>query len=354
MTKLTSFALDLIRLFAAMIVFIGHLSGQRFTGGLFWQVGELMDEAVIIFFVLSGFVISYVVSEKELLFRDYLIARAARMYSVALPAIFLTYTLDRFGIFISPDLYNSSWGYLDAFDLSAVVSGFTFTNQLWYRDIHMGSMLPYWSLGYEVWYYIIFGAIFFARSVQWYIVGVLAILIAGPKIIVLFPLWLIGYFAYKFSLQLSRSSETRSNIALIMIASSFIGFVFYVVFARKGFNIEMPKFISRPTLVRDYSLGLIFSLLLVGISNLQELKGKAIGRFQVYIKWLAGATFSIYLLHMPIAQFLIAIVPPDANIPMRALVLLFTTMLLILLIAEFTERKKHLYARFFSHVFRRW
>ena len=65
MNRATSLYLDLVRFTAALVVFFGHICGSRFTGGLFWQVGPYADEAVDVFFVLSGFVIAYVAENRE-------------------------------------------------------------------------------------------------------------------------------------------------------------------------------------------------------------------------------------------------------------------------------------------------
>ena len=42
MNRATSLYLDLARFIAALVVFLGHVSGQRLTGGLFWQFGPYM------------------------------------------------------------------------------------------------------------------------------------------------------------------------------------------------------------------------------------------------------------------------------------------------------------------------
>lgn len=54
-------------------------------------------QAVDAFFVLSGFVIAHVSAVKERDARTYFISRAARIYSVAIPAIILTSILDAIG-----------------------------------------------------------------------------------------------------------------------------------------------------------------------------------------------------------------------------------------------------------------
>lgn len=78
MNRETSIYLDLTRFVAALTVFLGHVSGQRLTGGFLWQFGPFMAEAVAIFFVLSGFVIGYVADSKENTPSVFAINRAAR------------------------------------------------------------------------------------------------------------------------------------------------------------------------------------------------------------------------------------------------------------------------------------
>jgi len=93
----TSLYLDAWRLLAALIVFIGHVSGQRFTGGFLWQFGACMNEAVALFFVLSGFVIGYATARREGTAQTYAVSRLARIYSVALPALVVTFVVDTVG-----------------------------------------------------------------------------------------------------------------------------------------------------------------------------------------------------------------------------------------------------------------
>jgi peptidoglycan/LPS O-acetylase OafA/YrhL len=108
LTRQTSVYLDLIRFTAALIVFLGRTSGQRMTGGLPWPIAPSMNEPVTIFFVLSGYVIAYVCDRKERSSSTFIVSRAARIYSVALPARILTFSLDSTGRSISPHLYNAS------------------------------------------------------------------------------------------------------------------------------------------------------------------------------------------------------------------------------------------------------
>src|ERR1700691_426345 len=109
MNRETSLYLDAVRFFAALTVFVAHISGARFTAGLFWRTEPYANEAVIVFFVLSGFVIAYVAERSEVTPRAFAIARLARIYSVALPALVMTFALDAIGPARPPGLSTVSW-----------------------------------------------------------------------------------------------------------------------------------------------------------------------------------------------------------------------------------------------------
>lgn len=60
------------------------------SGGL----GGYPGEAVAVFFVLSGYFISYVISSAKENAEQYVVARMARIYSVAIPALVITHIYD--------------------------------------------------------------------------------------------------------------------------------------------------------------------------------------------------------------------------------------------------------------------
>ena len=102
-----SIYLDLVRFLAALMVFVVHANYERFTGGLplLWHFKDLGNDAVMVFFVLSGFVIAYVAAHKERTIEEYAASRFARLYSVVVPALILTMLLDGerpAGAFVTP------------------------------------------------------------------------------------------------------------------------------------------------------------------------------------------------------------------------------------------------------------
>jgi peptidoglycan/LPS O-acetylase OafA/YrhL len=102
MKKDLSIYLDILRVLAAATVFLAHLSSMKNSGGFLWQFQNFGHPAVIVFFVLSGYLIQYSVTARENTLIDYAVARLGRLYSVVIPALLLTYVLDRIGASFDP------------------------------------------------------------------------------------------------------------------------------------------------------------------------------------------------------------------------------------------------------------
>lgn len=195
----TSWYLDVLRGAAAIVVLLGHAGQGFFSQGLPWMP-KVAHEMVVIFFVLSGFVMSYVVSRGRSHWQDYLVARFSRIASVAYPALVVTIICDFIGRRIAPDFYAEiarSGGYWGRILLS-----FFFLQQSGPLAASPGSNTPFWSLAYEVWYYIFLGLWLFVpgqrRRAALLLLGAV---VAGPKILLLMPVWLLGVFAHKLSLR---------------------------------------------------------------------------------------------------------------------------------------------------------
>jgi peptidoglycan/LPS O-acetylase OafA/YrhL len=337
MNRATSVYLDVIRFTAALTVFLGHVSGRQLTGGLFWQMGPFMSPAVVVFFVLSGFVISYVTQQNENAAGAYALNRAARIYSVALPALIVTFIIDAVGRSVSPGAYTATWGYIGTDRLEQFVTNMFFVARLWHLAIVPGSCLPYWSLNYEVWYYVIFGLAIFAPR-RWSLLLLAAAgLVVGPEILLMFPLWLLGVVCHRISIARTPSP----TLGAILCVGSIALFVAYETFV---WHIGRPYLLIanfyRPELVQDYIIAVLFAAHLLGFSSFAPTC-----RFQPAwlvppIRWFAGATFTLYLFHTPLAHFLAAISPWPKPSSLNRLLVFGGTFLLVLAMAQVTERKK--------------
>ena len=79
MTNALSLYLDALRFSAAFTVFLSHYAVVRYSGGLFWQMMPYGRTAVLVFFVLSGFVIAWVTETRERTLQEYTLSRIARL-----------------------------------------------------------------------------------------------------------------------------------------------------------------------------------------------------------------------------------------------------------------------------------
>ena len=188
MSPSLSFYLDLTRFAAALVVFLGHSWLVLFpTYPLHWPG----PAAVIVFFVLSGFVIAYVTDGRDRTLADYTLNRLSRLWSVALPAL-------GFGIVLFHFVGHSAFSPepADPGTLLSTAANALFVGQAWFLDPAPPLNGPFWSLNYEAWYYAIFGAwVYLPRPTGALVATMLAIL-AGPKILLLMPCWLLGVLVY--------------------------------------------------------------------------------------------------------------------------------------------------------------
>ncbi len=351
MNQPTSLYLDAVRFAAALVVFLGHAAGTRLTGGLLWPLSFYTGEAVAIFFVLSGFVIGYATDRREHTAGDYVLARAARIYSVALPALVATIALDALGRTADPGLYNSSWGYVPDNQLGQFLSGLFFVNRVWWAEVPQGSNLSYWSLGYEVWYYVIFGLAAFAPTRWRWLAAGTALLAAGPAVASLFPLWLMGLAAYR----LCARHPLSVGQGVLLYAASLLAWLGYEFWAwHHGRTTVLGAFLARPELVQDFIVGTCFAASLVGFRGFSPLLAGRCEPWTRPVRWVAGATFTLYLFHLPVAQCLAALchgtwhlAPGDR---MMRCIVLGGTMLAVFLAAEVTERRKAAWRRWFGRI----
>ncbi|PKI15782.1 acyltransferase family protein [Colwellia sp. 12G3] len=336
MNKETSLYLDLVRFSAAMIIFLGHASGQSFTGGLFWQLGLYLKAAVIVFFVLSGYVIGYVAHLKEHTLKDYTVSRVSRLSSIILPALILTAICDFIGLSINPSFYyDGPWGYPEGSQIINYLLSTVLLQNVWNMHLNPGINAPFWSLSYEVIYYAIFAAIFYVRGKKRIFTIALLVLLAGSSIIVLFPIWLMGYYCFKVH------NEYPSYF--LKYYHGLISFIFLMLFLfspliRTEFKFNLPY--VGGGIVADYFEAITFSLhIMFGLPLFKLLRGILL-KFSVEIRWLASLTFALYLFHRPLMQVLVLLSPSEPASWMTRLIVLGGVTLVVVFLGRWSERHK--------------
>lgn len=315
MPKALSVYLDLLRFLAAAVVFAVHANYDRFTNGLpgLWRVSGIGNDAVMVFFVLSGFVISYVATCREKTASEYFSARLARLWSVGITAIALTIILDHVGSTISPAMYDG-WWYESSNPFLRTASSLLFLNEIWFWSIRPFSNGPYWSIGYEFWYYAIFGSIIFLNGAKRVFCTTLLCVLVGPKILLLFPVWLAGVWAYRTKLAEKMTTPTAVFLfSFSIICYLFLRFSGAIEFLDKTVIDMVGESFSTDNLkwskyfLSSYCIGILISLNFVAsrtiFSRIPDLKIP----FEKIITFLASFTFSLYLFHYPLLQFFAAL-----------------------------------------------
>lgn len=290
--------LDFTRTAAAIVVVFSHL--LPILLGINAIPG---NDAVIVFFVISGYVIAYAHRHRDVAAGRFFFNRLARLWSVLLPSLLLSALAAVIVGHKAEILFAPSLPDLPSF-LIAAAQNAVFLGQNWGWHQPAPYNEPTWSLNYEAWYYVIFGAFAFApRPWRWYVTIACAVL-AGPAIIVLMPCWLVGAWLYRRRDDIRMSARGAVWLFAACTASYAATYSF-------DLNTQSRAWLSAATFGLSYHLrgstGLIADIVgaclfggtIVAVQNMD-----AANRVLASLRWLAkkvsSRTFSLYLYHMPI------------------------------------------------------
>lgn len=347
MEKHFSLYLDLVRFAAALLVVVAHYAFFGVVGArALPYMPDVGREAVMAFFVLSGYVIAFTASRQDA--RQYVLARCARIYSVALPCVLLAFVLlaitsGLLGIDVHSD-YHLAKPYI------YLPLQLLFLGEIWNMAETAPWLLPYWSLGYEVWYYVLFGLAIYLKGKARLLMLALVMLFVGHKIVLLLPVWLAGVYLCK------RQAALPISTALAR-AGWLLTIVLFLCF--KGFGVDddlraLGKAIwpfpqlrlgSAECYLADY---LVCALLYAHFVFARQARLTALLRWERPIRYLAGHTFTLYLVHSIAIGVWLVYYPHDADdwrdIVYISIVIAASTWLMALL----TERRKEWYYRRFA------
>ena len=315
MSRAFSIYLDLMRFLAACLVVVYH-SNSRLIVESVLPFARHGHAAVIVFFVLSGFVIAFAADTKERDARSYWASRMSRVWSLALPAVLLTPLLDWVGEPLAPALYAGNTTHDYAW--LRILSSLAFLNEVWSVSIMTFSNIAYWSLNYEVWYYVLFALFVYGHPRRrWWWLSLTALAL-GPKILLLAPIWLLGVVIYRWQ----RPQSMPEWLGWCCVAGS-VGL--WLLFDRSQVTelaTEWLKGVIGPYwhrelafskwFISDYLLALIVFLNFVGVRRVIFRVETAVHLIERPVRLLAAYTFSIYILHQPLIYFFAALIdlPP--------------------------------------------
>jgi peptidoglycan/LPS O-acetylase OafA/YrhL len=344
MTLWLSIYLDLIRALAAILVLLSHASLDRLGGGwlqpAFAQAGT---PSVIVFFVLSGFVIAWTAETKERAFKPYIINRLARLWSVVIPALIVTAIADPIGRTIDPAIYPSFFP--PDHPVERLIAAAGFLNQLWFFDIRPLSNAPYWSLSYEWWYYVAFGCFALVRGRAAWLLGLAAIVVMGPRILLLFPVWLLGVAVYR-RIELGKRLPVLIAVIMFLAPLGIVGI--FALDQAVHFNQQMAAALGPHLYFPNIFAFAMMSAVLVAMNllsfpALEQFLAGALRKIEKPVRAVAGATLSIYLYHFPLLLLFGALLHVRATSPAWVNgVILIGTLGCCFALSAVTERRKHL------------
>jgi peptidoglycan/LPS O-acetylase OafA/YrhL len=295
MSKHSLIALNLMRGLAAVAVLQSHLRGDSFVEygalpasqhgiavELFFAATRLGYEAVMVFFVLSGFLVGGQVlarlKENRFDLEDYAIDRATRIFIPLIPACLLTAAIGTFLFQQPPPLSHLI---VNMIGLSEVVN----------YSLPLNPVL--WSLSYEIWFYILAGALGYAICKRINVTTAAVLALCMLVFAILQTRYLIFWL---FGALVSTCTEIRFKGAIAMtgLILGTAGSVFYQLAAASH---SLTPIAYVPPIVAD-------CMMCLGVAiTLPFLVDPAVDRFlrpiQRLAAALAGFSYTLYLTHRP-------------------------------------------------------
>lgn len=244
--------LDALRFVAAFVVLFSHTRNDFFLAYgdlptsqqgavpfIFYTLGRLGHEAVVVFFVLSGFLVGgrgfERIKDGTMNVKSYAIDRFARIYPPLFVSILFYFITCQF---VKTETWN--WG---------IAAG----NFLNLQGIACESLVtPFWSLSYEWWFYIVFGALAISLLSKNSVIRLLGFVIACSSSIVFLVgdmhvhylvIWFMGALAYI-------TKPNKKNKVLFI--TSILGIVLFVglyQISKETRSVSIPIVVSNPAII---------------------------------------------------------------------------------------------------------
>jgi len=297
--------LEAIRGFAAFYVLLHHISSnhlnlKRTIVGFPFRFGL---EAVLIFFVLSGFVICY--SHQDTSgggdnFKTYFIKRTRRIYPIFILSMIVAYAV--------ACISAHAWAPVDFRQLLGnIFMVQNYPTQPGTFCVGFADNIPLWSLSFEWWFYMMFYPInrWVPRSTQKFLV--IAIGVAGLILNQLHPnsayLYLIFFIIWWTGVELAHEFRKTGDISFSQqkVTAALVGVpLFWYTVAmwqwhQQGHSLDLnnyPLWNFRYFLMTPVLLGAIFVWRQIRFAGFDRTFG--------YFRRLGAISFALYVFHYPI------------------------------------------------------
>jgi peptidoglycan/LPS O-acetylase OafA/YrhL len=306
--------LDSMRALSALIVLVGHANQTILlptTQSSSSFVGLFTQCAVMVFFVLSGFLIGKSVINNTRRsngfdLRVYVYDRALRIYPPLIVASVLVVMLAALAPYVFPSGTQSLIEYPGVkfvrsefvAETKSILGSLAFLNE--FRSLTPTANGPLWSLSIEVWYYVIAAAIFaFPRNkviVMLIVVAVVYVTKKNMLFYMLAPVWFSGFllaFLHERNTGINNRIFLRLGVLFVLLTMLSAYLIFFVESLGRGVFLDYWNY------YRVFS-GLTFACLLALIL------GDAVAFPKIFHKH-ASYSYTLYVTHFPIMLFVLGV-----------------------------------------------
>lgn len=291
-------ALDLMRGLAALTVLISHLRGDSFVeyGALpasqhnpvtflFFAATRVAFEAVVVFFVLSGFLVGGQVltrlRQKRFEIDTYIIDRATRILIPLVPACLFMAAVDFFWLHKSVHL-------------GQLIANMIGLNEVITPSLPTNAVL--WSLAYEIWFYVSAGAVAYLVSRKLSAASFLTLLICIGVFTILkvhfLIIWILGACV---SLLLLVEIRLKKTLLIFGVTFALIGTLFDQLAADSRSVIPVTYLPPAAELLVGIGIAMTFPFFVSASFN----RLLSVSRIGPFATALAGFSYTLYLTHRP-------------------------------------------------------
>lgn len=317
---------DVLRLLAASLVVMEHSRDLLFrtlaeAGNvsapwkLFYFLTGFGSEAVIVFFVLSGFWITSAVTrriDRSDFWRTYLIDRLSRLLVVVVPVLILGGALDLLSIHLLGSGYAAGTSgaltlqrpVADSLTPLTLVGNLLFLQKVVFPTF--GSNGPLWSLAFEFWYYIWFPSLLLLVTRRKFSLGLLTLGLGAlsSSMVEGFVVWLMGSALFYLDRRVLRGGEASSRWSGWRAKVALPASLGLLGVALAASRLSVP--IAGSSLVLGAAFSLFFWVLL-------RTNPGTWSSARPLASYGANASFSLYALHFPVILVLASLLPPGAR-----------------------------------------
>jgi peptidoglycan/LPS O-acetylase OafA/YrhL len=298
--------LDTLRFISALLVVISHYRGNFFVEygllsnddkniftQLFYFIGRLGNEPVVVFFVLSGFLVGGRAMQRilnnDIDIKSYFIDRFTRIMLPLLATLLFMVIIDL--VLGKPVPFKDIFGSL--FSLQGILTG-------------TGGNDPLWSLAYEVWFYIFIGCLMIiCRSknsknvmVAFFVLTICVCIFTKLETRYLLIL-LIGTFSFLLPRDKIKHLKSKIFILLILLAGSFV--LSQLTSETRSLNLFSFSYINKQYISIFVAF---FTALLVNNLIVAKPQKKVWIKLEKISSKLSDFSYTLYLTHYPLIYLL--------------------------------------------------